>query len=302
MSDTPIAEHGAAESFYDDDIVRKQNQFLAFLKRFVRSLRGVVGALVLILLIFAAIFADVITVYDPIKQNLPNRLQPPSSAHIFGTDELGRDILTRVIYGTRISLSVGLVSVIISGIIGCTLGAIAGYYGGVIGNVILRVVDILMAIPNVLLNISIVAALGPGLQNVMIAVAIASIPGYCRIMRASILTLMDQEFIQASIAAGANDFHVIVSHILPNSLASLIVQATLRIGTAILSCASLSFIGIGIVPPTPEWGAMLSSGRDFLRNAPHVTAFPGMAIMLAVFAMNLLGDGLRDALDPKLKT
>ncbi len=189
----------------------------------------------------------------------------------------------------------------ISSVVGCSLGAVAGYYGGVLDNVIMRCTDILMAIPSILLNISIVAALGTGLQNVMIAIGISSVPAYCRIMRASLLSLKDQEFVDASREAGAGDFHIIVHHILPNSLAPLIVQATLKIGGAILSCASMSFIGLGIVPPTPEWGAMLSTGRDFLRDAPHLTAFPGMAIMFAVFAMNLMGDGLRDALDPKLK-
>ena len=166
---------------------------------------------------------------------------------------------------------------------------------------IMRISDIMMAIPSILLNISIVAALGTGLQNVMIAIGISSVPAYCRIMRASLLSLKNQEFVDASRVAGSTDFYIIMHHIIPNSLAPLIVQATLKIGGAILSCASMSFIGLGIVPPTPEWGAMLSTGRDFLRDAPHLTAFPGLAIMFAVFSMNLIGDGLRDALDPKLK-
>ena len=173
--------------------------------------------------------------------------------------------------------------------------------GGTIDNIIMRCMDVLLSIPAMLLNISIVAALGSGLQNVMIAIGVSSIPGYCRIVRASILSLRDQDFVEASRAAGANDFFLITRHILPNCLAPLIVQATLRIGAAILSCASMSFLGLGIVPPTAEWGSMLSTGRDFLRDAPHVCIFPGLAIMAAVFSMNLVGDGLRDALDPKLK-
>ncbi len=282
-------------------VFKKRSQAREVWRRFCRNKQAMVGMCMLLLLIFAAVFADLIAPYDPVQQDLIHRLAPPSAAHWFGTDELGRDIFSRILYGSRISLTVGLIAVGISSVVGCSLGAVAGYYGGVLDNVIMRCTDILMAIPSILLNISIVAALGTGLQNVMIAIGISSVPAYCRIMRASLLSLKDQEFVDASRAAGAGDFHIIVHHILPNSLAPLIVQATLKIGGAILSCASMSFIGLGIVPPTPEWGAMLSTGRDFLRDAPHLTSFPGMAIMFAVFAMNLMGDGLRDALDPKLK-
>lgn len=285
----------------DTNVTKKRSQVKEVWRRFRRNKQAVVGMCMLMTLILAAVLADVIAPYDPLQQDIINRLQPPSAAHLFGTDELGRDIFSRILYGSRISLTVGLIAVGLSGVVGCTLGALAGYYGGTLDNVIMRCTDVLMAIPSILLNISIVAALGSGLQNVMIAIGISSVPAYCRIMRASLLSLKDQEFVDASRAAGAGDFHIIVHHILPNSLAPLIVQATLKIGGAILSCASMSFIGLGIVPPTPEWGAMLSTGRDFLRDAPHLTAFPGMAIMFAVFAMNLMGDGLRDALDPKLK-
>ena len=285
----------------EDDVVKKRSQLKEVWRRFRRNKRAMIGLFMLLILVFAAVFADVIAPYDPLKQDIINRLQPPSAAHWFGTDELGRDIFSRILYGSRISLTVGLIAVGLSSIVGCALGAIAGYYGGTLDNIIMRCTDILMAIPGILLNISIVAALGTGLKNVMIAIGISSVPAYCRIMRASLLSLKDQEFVDASRAAGASDFHIIVKHILPNSMAPLIVQATLKIGGAILSCASMSFIGLGIVPPTPEWGAMLSTGRDFLRDAPHLTTFPGIAIMFAVFAMNLMGDGLRDALDPKLK-
>ena len=280
---------------------KKRSQFQEVARRFMKNKRAVVGLIMLLLLIFAAVFAPLIAPYDPVKPDLLHRLKGPSWEHIMGTDELGRDIFSRILYGARISMTVGLIAVSISCVAGCILGAIAGYYGGVLDNVIMRGADILMAIPSILLNISIVAALGSGLQNVMIAIGISSIPGYCRIMRASILSLRNQEFVEAARAAGAGSISIIYHHILPNCLAPLIVQATLRIGAAILSCASMSFIGLGIVPPTPEWGAMLSSGREFLRDAPHLTTFPGVAIMFAVFAMNLMGDGLRDALDPKLK-
>lgn len=282
-------------------VYKKKSQAGEIWRRFLRNKQAVVGLVMLSILVFFALSADIIAPYDPVEPNYAIRLQGPTPEHIFGTDELGRDIFTRLIYGTRISLTVGLIAVSISCVAGCTLGAIAGYYGGKFDNIIMRCVDVLMAIPSILLNIAIVAALGTGLQNVMIAIGISSIPGYCRIMRASILSLRDQEFVEASRAAGAKDFFIITQHIIPNCLAPLIVQATLRIGAAILSCASMSFIGLGIVPPTPEWGAMLSTGRDFLRQAPHLTAFPGLAIMFAVLSMNLIGDGLRDALDPKLK-
>ena len=286
----------------DEQVVtKKRSQLKEVWRRFCRNKQAMIGLAMLFLLIFAAVFANVIAPYDPVEQNLLIRLQGPSAAHWFGTDELGRDIFSRILYGARISLTVGLIAVSISCVAGCALGAIAGYYGGILVTVIMRISDIMMAIPSILLNISIVAALGTGLQNVMIAIGISSVPAYCRIMRASLLSLKNQEFVDASRVAGSTDFYIIMHHIIPNSLAPLIVQATLKIGGAILSCASMSFIGLGIVPPTPEWGAMLSTGRDFLRDAPHLTAFPGLAIMFAVFSMNLIGDGLRDALDPKLK-
>lgn len=286
----------------DEQVVtKKRSQLKEVWRRFCRNKQAMIGLAMLFLLIFAAVFANVIAPYDPVEQNLLIRLQGPSAAHWFGTDELGRDIFSRILYGARISLTVGLIAVSISCVAGCALGAIAGYYGGILDTVIMRISDIMMAIPSILLNISIVAALGTGLQNVMIAIGVSSVPAYCRIMRASLLSLKNQEFVDASRVAGSTDFYIIMHHIIPNSLAPLIVQATLKIGGAILSCASMSFIGLGIVPPTPEWGAMLSTGRDFLRDAPHLTAFPGLAIMFAVFSMNLIGDGLRDALDPKLK-
>lgn len=282
-------------------VVKKRSQAKEVWRRFRRNRQAMIGLIMLLILVLAAVFASVIAPYDPLKQDIIHRLQPPSLNHLFGTDELGRDIFSRILYGSRISLTVGLIAVGLSSVAGCILGAAAGYYGGVLDNVIMRCTDILMAIPSILLNISIVAALGSGLHNVMIAIGISSVPAYCRIMRASLLSLKNQEFVEASRAVGASDFHIIAHHILPNSLAPLIVQGTLKIGGAILACASMSFIGLGIVPPTPEWGAMLSTGRDFLRDAPWLTTFPGLAIMFAVFSMNLMGDGLRDALDPKLK-
>ena len=220
---------------------KKRTQFQEICRRFFRNKQAVIGLIMLLILIFCAVFAPQLSHYSPIKQDLLHRLQPPSMAHYFGTDELGRDIFTRILYGARISLTVGLIAVAFSCVVGCILGAIAGFYGGTIDNIIMRCTDVLMAIPSILLNISIVAALGTGLQNVMIAIGISSIPGYCRIMRASILSLRDQEFVEAAYAAGASDASIIFHHIIPNSLAPLIVQATLRTGGAILSCASALF-------------------------------------------------------------
>lgn len=282
-------------------VYKKRSQTSEIWRRFRRSKSAVIGLVMLVILVAMAIFSEWIAPYDPLEQDLTNRMGPICLEHILGTDELGRDIFSRIVFGARISVLVGLVSVTISCLIGVFLGAVAGYYGGALDNVIMRFVDIMMAIPGILLNIAIVAALGSSLNNVIIAIAISNIPGYCRIMRASLLSLKEQEFVEASRAAGASDFHIIVSHIIPNSLAPLIIQATLRVGGSILMCASFSFIGLGVVPPTPEWGAMLSTGRDYLREVPQLTTIPGIAIMFAVFAMNLMGDGLRDALDPKLK-
>ena len=280
---------------------KRRSQSAEIWRRFKKSKTAIIGLIMLSVLVLLAIFADVITPYDAEKSDAANRLQLPSWEHLFGTDELGRDIFTRIAMGTRISLLVGIVSVTVSAVGGIILGSLAGYYGGKVDTLIMRFVDIWMAIPSLLLNITIVAVLGVGLQNVMIATGISSIPGYCRTIRASILSIKSSDFIEASKACGASDLYLIATHIIPNSLAPLIVQATLRMGASILVCASMSFMGLGVVPPTPEWGAMLSTGRSFLRDYPHLCTFPGAAIMYTVLAMNLLGDGVRDALDPKLK-
>ena len=270
-------------------------------RRFCKNKSSIIGMCILGIIVFCAVFADLIAPYDYAEQDLYNTLQPPNGEHWFGTDELGRDILTRIIYGARISLAVGIVAVFIACVIGGLLGAVSGYYGGMLDNVIMRFMDILYSIPSILLNISIIAALGSGVQNMMIAVGLTNIPRYCRLMRGSVLQIRDQEYIKASFASGATDWHLILKHIIPNALSPIIVQATLNVGSAIISCAALSFIGLGIQPPTPEWGAMLSNGRDLLRNHPHITIFPGLAIVTTVLSLNLMGDGLRDALDPKLK-
>ncbi|MGV8145144.1 MAG: ABC transporter permease [Alkaliphilus sp.] len=270
-------------------------------RRLKKNKAAMVGLTIILILVFSAMFADIIAPYGYDDQDLKARLQSPSMQHLLGTDNFGRDILSRIIYGSRISLQVGFIAVGIAIVFGGALGAIAGYYGKRLDNVIMRLMDVLLAIPGILLAISIVASLGSGLQNVMIAVGIGSIPGYARIVRSSVLTIREQEYIEAAKAVGASDFRIIVKHIIPNSLAPIIVQSTLGVAGAILSAAGLSFIGLGFQPPTPEWGAMLSTGRNFIRDYWHMTAFPGLAIMITIFGLNLLGDGLRDALDPRLK-
>ncbi|MDO4554596.1 MAG: ABC transporter permease [Lachnospiraceae bacterium] len=262
---------------------------------------AVFGLIVIVLLVIVAIFAPIIAPYGYDEQNLQNAFQSPGNGFLFGTDEFGRDIFSRVVYGTRISLLIGFVAVAIAVVVGVLLGAISGYYGDKVDNVIMRLMDIVLSIPQILLAIAIVAALGNGLFNLMIAVGISSIPQYARIIRASVLSIKDQEFIEAAKAAGSSDFRIIFKHIIPNCLAPIIVQATLGVALAILTAAGLSFIGLGISPPTPEWGSMLSSGRSYIRDYSYMTLFPGLAIVLTIFALNVLGDGLRDALDPKLK-
>lgn len=270
-------------------------------RRLKQNKAAMLGLLVMVILILAAIFADYVAPYGYDDQDLMRRFQTPNSQHWFGTDNFGRDIFSRIVYGAQVSLKVGLIAVGIAMFIGGALGAVAGFYGGKIDNFIMRFIDVLLAIPSILLAISIVAALGPELRNVMIAVGIGSIPSYGRIVRASVLSLRDQEFIEAARAVGADDTRLILKHIIPNSMAPLIVQATIGVANAILSAAGLGFIGLGIQPPLAEWGAMLNSGRQYIRDYPHLTAFPGLAIMITIFALNLLGDGLRDALDPRLK-
>jgi peptide/nickel transport system permease protein len=299
----------AAEERLDSDVpaitgsrpTRRRTQWAEVWRRLRRNRMAMFGLAIITIIVFTAIFADVIAPYDYREQNLLRVADPPSRDHLLGTDDLGRDILSRIIHGARVSLQVGFVAVSISLVLGGTLGALAGYYGGNLDNVVMRFMDVLLAIPSILLAIAIVSAFGGGLVNVMIAVGISTIPVYARIVKASVISIKEQEFIEAARAIGATDVRIILKHILPNSMAPIIVRGTLGVAIAILSAAGLSFIGLGIEPPTPEWGAMLSSGRHLIRRAPHVATFPGIAIMTTIFALNLLGDGLRDALDPRLK-
>lgn len=280
---------------------RKNSQMKEIVGRLFRNKAAIVGLMILLVLVVCAVFADLLAPYDYAAQDLKNRFVAPCFAHPFGTDNLGRDILSRIIYGSRISLTVGLASVSLAAMIGIFLGSIAGFYGGKSDNIIMRAMDVLLAIPSLLLAISIAATLGNGIPNLILAIGFGAAPTYARIVRASILSLKEQEFIEAARSVGASDFRIIFHHILPNCLAPIIVQMTLGVASAILSTASLSFIGLGIAPPTPEWGSMLSAGRQYIRDAWHIVIFPGAAIMITIFGLNLFGDGLRDALDPKLK-
>ena len=280
---------------------KKNGQLRDIWRRLKRNRLAMVGLVILILIVLVAIFADVIAPYPYDLQNYSDVKQWPSSKYIFGTDNFGRDIFSRVIYGTRVSLQIGFISLSVGALVGSIFGAIAGYFGGWVDTVIMRFTDILMSIPKIVLAIAIASTLGPGLVNAMIAVAISSIPNFARVVRASTLTVKDQEYIEAAIAIGAGNSRVIFRHIFPNILAPIIVQATLGVGISIILAASLSFLGLGVEPPTPEWGAMLSAARTYIRDEWYMVLFPGLAIMITVLALNLLGDRLRDALDPKLK-
>ena len=282
-------------------VVKKRSQLSMVWARFKRNKLAMAGMALILLLILIAIFAGVIAPFDYAFQDLSVRLQGPNSTYWFGTDHLGRCMFSRIVYGSRVSLMIGLLSIGIATFIGGLLGAIAGYYGGHFDTAMMRFMDILLAIPGILLAIAIIAVLGPGLVNVMIAVGIGAIPVEARVIRASVMTVRDQEFVEAAKAVGTSDFRIIFKHILPNAMAQIIVQSTLGVAGAILAAAALSFIGLGIQPPAPEWGGMLAEGRLNMRDHWHVTIFPGLAIMVTILALNLLGDGLRDALDPKQK-
>ena len=280
---------------------KPRSQLSIVMRQLVRNRAALVGATIVILEILIAILAPYIAPYDPIEQTIYDALQAPSSKYLLGTDEVGRDILSRILHGTSISLRVGLVSVGIGSVLGVLLGLIAGYYGGHVDNLILRLMDIWLAFPGILLALAIIAVLGPSLFNVMIAVGLSATPAYVRVTRGSVLSLREMEYVLSARAVGCRGFQIIGRHIFPNVLPSIIVLSTLGVASAILTAAALSFIGLGAQPPTPEWGAMLTMGRQFIRQAWWVTTFPGLAIMITVLGINLLGDGLRDALDPRLR-
>ena len=287
----------------DKNQYKKRSQLGAICRRFAKSKTAMAGLIILLILVAVAIFCPLFLSYsdDVIKQNMRERLQAPSLAHLFGTDQYGRDVLYRVIWGTRISLSASLVIITIATVFGAFFGAIAAYYGGMVDNIIMRIMDIFYALPFNLMAICIVASLGNGMLNLGAACVIGVIPGFTRIFRSAIMPIRNQEYIEAAKACNTSDWRILTKHILPNALGPIIVQATLNLAITILAIAGLSYIGLGVEAPIPEWGTMLSDGREYMRNCPYLVIFPGLAIMLAAMSLNLIGDGLRDALDPKLK-
>lgn len=281
---------------------KKKNQLAEIWKRLKKSKTAMVGLVIICIFILLAVLANFIADYDlAITQNPSIRLRGPSTEHFLGTDTYGRDIFARIIHGARYSIMIGFVTTVLSVGIGGIFGSIAGYYGGRIDNVIMRVMDTIMAIPPILLALSIVASLGPGLRNLLIAMTVSSVPSFTRVIRAVIMSVVGQEFVEAARACGTRDRRIILRHILPNAMGPIIVQATMSVSSMIISAAALSFLGMGIQPPAPEWGAMLADSREFMRYYPYLVIVPGVAIVLASLSLNILGDGLRDALDPRLK-
>ncbi len=276
--------------------------FLDAVHRLFRNKLAITGMIIMGTFLLTAILAPIIAPYDPIEQELVMRRRPPSQEHLLGRDDLGRDILSRIIFGARTSLQVGVMSVGFAIVIGGLIGAVASFAGGWVDSITMRLMDIMLAFPALLLAIAIVTILGPGLMNMLYAIGIVSIPAYARIMRASVLTVKEQDYILAARSVGVPPLRMLFRNVLPNCLTPIIVEGTLGIGTAILDAAGLSFLGLGAQPPQPEWGAMLGQGRYSMFTAPHIVLFPGLAIMLTVLGFNLLGDGLRDALDPRLRT
>jgi ABC-type dipeptide/oligopeptide/nickel transport system permease subunit len=269
-------------------------------RRFWQHRAAIVGGVYLATLAAAAATAPLWLIDEAGLSNLANNLAAPSRAHAFGTDELGRDLFGRIIYGARVSLALGFISVSLAAAAGIPLGLVAGYYQRIVDRVVMRAIDVLLAFPSILLAIFVVTVLGPGLRNAMIAIGIAQVPVYVRLVRGQTLALRQQDFVEACRAVGASDARILARHVLPNTVSPLIVQTSLLFGTAILAAAYLGFLGLGVQPPVAEWGTMLSKARLYLRSAPHVVVLPGVAIFLTVLAFNLVGDGLRDALDPRV--
>jgi peptide/nickel transport system permease protein len=295
MAETVTALSGTVQK-----VKKKENSFLVTMKRLLKNKLAVIGIIIIALQIGMAIFAPLITFHDPVKQNLSaGELPMFSEGHWLGTDNYGRDVWSRIVYGARISLVVGFVAVSLGLFGGIILGMLGGYYKKLDG-VIMRIVDLLFSFPGILLAMLIIAILGTSLINVAIAISIWSIPTCARIVRGSVLSIKEKEYIMAMKSLGASDLRIMFKHILPNAFAPIIVFATMRMATAILSTASLSYLGLGAQPPTPEWGAMISQGQAFMWSSPHLTIVPGIAIMLTVFAFNVVGDGLRDAIDPNM--
>jgi peptide/nickel transport system permease protein len=281
---------------------KKVSQTKEIWRRMRKNKAAMIGLAIFLVFVFVALFANLLVPYQlTIEQHPKDRLQGPSQEHWFGTDSFGRDVLARIIHGARISLAIGISTSLVALVIGGLLGAIAGYYGGFVDNVIMRIVDVFNCIPAILLMLTIVTALGASVVNLFVAITVTSVPFVIRLVRSSVLTVADQEYVEAARSYGANDLHIILRHVILNSMGPVIVNTTMSIAGNILTAASLSFIGVGVQPPVAEWGAMLSEAKDFIRQSPYLLYFPGLAILFSALSLNLMGDGLRDALDPKLK-
>lgn len=280
---------------------KKTNQMKEIWRRFRKSKTAMLGLCLLIFVLCIAIFADVITPYENAISQSANRLDGPSAAHIFGTDELGRDLFARIVHGSRYSLLIGVSTSVLALVIGGLLGAIAAYYGGWVDNIIMRLTDVVMTVPPILLSLAVVAALGGSLRNLLIAITISCVPSMLRLVRSVVLGVVDEDYIEAARSYGASDMRIILKYVIPNALGPIIVTTTMNVANMILSAAGLSFLSLGVQPPAPEWGALLSDAKTYMFTAPHLLYIPGIFIVIAALSFNLAGDGLRDALDPKLE-
>lgn len=280
---------------------KKSSNFSQVMRRLLKNPNAVAGMVILALIILLGLFAGVIAPYGYAEINMPDRLQKPSLQHLFGTDEMGRDLFSRILYGARSSLLISIGTVAFGTGMGIILGSIAGYFGGKVDNLVMRALDVVSAIPGILLAICISTVLGNGMIPTIVALGVGGVAGSARILRASMISVRGQEYVEAAISINARNIRIIARHVFPNSMSPLIVSASMSMANAIITASSLSFIGLGIQPPNPEWGALLAAGRNMIRDYPHLVMFPGVMIMITVLAMNLFGDALRDALDPKLK-
>lgn len=281
--------------------MKKQSRVLEIWDAIRRNKAAMLGLVILLLFILITIFADLIAPYELVTTQTRDILQPPSAQHWFGTDDLGRDVFARVIHATRVSLAIGLIATVLSVLVGGILGSVAGYKGGKLDEFLMRLMDALMCIPSTLLALAIVAALGTSMTNLILAITISSVPGVARVIRAVIINIVDEDYITAAVSYSENDYRIITRYVLPNAVGPVIVYATMSISATILTAAGLSFIGMGVQPPTPEWGYMISEAQGSMRYASYLIMFPGFALLLASLAFNLLGDGLQDALDPKMR-
>ena len=282
---------------------KRRGQFGSICLRYSRNKMAMLGLIIFLIVLFFAIFAGLFADYDAeaIKQNIPDRYQRPNEVHILGTDAYGRDIFARIIYGARLSLIISLSAVMISLVAGCILGALCAYYGGLLDSIIMRITDVFLAVPPMLMAVTIVAALGTGIPNLILALTISMVPPFTRIVRSAVLQIRGADYIEAAIAYGAKDAYIIISHVMPNAIGPIIVQATLDLASVLLSVTALGFIGLGVPSPQPEWGTMMAENKAQMRYYPYLVIIPGIVIAVTSLSINLIGDGLRDALDPKLK-